>query len=204
MDLPYSNVGDCFELFKSLKVKLKDKIECCDFHQEMLCGIYISQDKRDNDDAVYRNGIPFYCKFSKNYLNVAIGSFYPYKNSVGEKLAILSEFYEILREIFNEPTLFYTIENDEEGLLSLHWAFTNKEEQIKEFTDNTYYWDAKVTNLVIFNPNHGIQNLGLPIELLPLIKENIHEYVKYKNGNFKNPELINDINIQTLKKQRLY
>ena len=201
----YSKAEDCFELYKLLKSKMGTKIEYEGTrYTETFSGKYFSYDRHPHSDFdfLYERGLSFYCKFCKNgFLRIGIGNAFRsstvYDTSVGEKLAALSAFYEVLSEVFGEPTVFYTTKEDEEGLLSMQWSFINKEEEIQQFKDGTYFDDAEIDKLVVFGePSKKMdgyqlsdttkklisKQVGLPYELLSYVDEYIDDFVKYKTG----------------------
>ena len=139
------------------------------------------------------HALPFYFKFNKDvFLRIHVGS-HSKDNSLGEKLAALSDFYEILSKEYGEATLFYTTKDDDEGLLGFEWDFVNKDKVINKFKNDTYFDDAHIDKLIIIGENNQDLNdntkrfisksIGLPIELLPLINEDIDEFIKHKNKN---------------------
>lgn len=194
----YSKADDCYELAKYLKRKLGIKIDFYgNVHQEVISGSYYSVMGK-KWFHLYGEGLPFYFKFCKEgFLRIGVGSFYSHVNTIGEKLAALSCFYEILREQFGEPTVFYTIKDDDEGNLTLQWSFTNKEEEIQAFKSDTYFDDAKIDRLIVIGEAEAqidecklsdatkyliSKQIGLPLAMAPLVDENINEFTKYKMG----------------------
>ena len=194
----YSNDKDCYQLYKMLRKKMGNKIEYCDTpYAELFEGKYFSHYREPHSDLDYlfERGLPFYYKFCKDgFLRIGVGS-YHHNTSIGEKLAALSEFYEVLSEKFGEPTVFYTTKNDDEGLLSMQWSFINKEEDIQEFKEGTCFDDAEIDKLIIIGEpkqkTDGYQlnditkkiiskHIGLPFELLSLVDENIEDFIKFK------------------------
>ncbi len=187
----YSKAEDCYQLYKILKRKMGNKIKFCGTpYTELFSGKYYS-----DNDYLFEKGIPFYYKFCQNgFLRVQVGSNAP----VGEKLAVLSDFYEALSEEFGEPTVFYSTEDDDEELLSMHWSFINKEEDIQKFEKGTFFDDNTETNelIIIGKPNQKTDSyqlnditkktiskrIGFPLELLPLVDENIEDFIKFKTG----------------------
>lgn len=189
----YSNANDCFNLAKYLKEKMGSKIDFYgSTHQEVIIGTYFS------DYTAEQESLPFYFKFCKEgFLRIGIGSYHPHNNSVGEKLAALSNFYEVLNEQYGEPTVFYTIKNDQEKNLSLQWSFINKKEDIQSFKDGEYFDDAEIDELIVigeqtspigsYHLNDSTKKLiakqvGVPFELITLVDENIKDFIKYKKG----------------------
>lgn len=197
----YSNANDCKQLAKYLKKKMGNRIEFDGVH-EVWCGKYFHYHREPHSDLdfTFDDGLPFYYKFCKGaFLRIGVGSSYKHKTSVGEKLAALSNFYEVLREQYGEPTVFYTLKDDDEGMLSLQWSFINKKEDIKEFRNGSYFDDAKINELIVIgeekNPTNNPQTekiilenkilgmlMGLPSELVHLSGEDMRDFVKYKTG----------------------
>ncbi len=195
----FSKAKDCSILASMLKKKLGNKI---DFYGstyiEVPSGKYLSSYRRNNGEYMF-NGqwLPFYFKFSKNeFLRISVGSNH-YHSSIGEKMAALSDFYSILSEEYGEPTVFYTTKDDDEGLLTLQWAFINKEEEIEKFQSGKYFDDAEIDTLIILGKKKEktegyslsdktkeiiSKQIGLPFELLYLVDEDIENFVKHKNG----------------------
>ncbi len=165
--------------------------------QSQINGAYFSNGE-DIHYNFYDDGLLFSCKFCKeNFLRIGIGSFCTNDNSVGEKLAALSSFYEVLREQYGEPTVFYTKKDDEKGTFILQWSFVNKEEDIQKFRNGNYFDDAKVDELIVFGEPRTqmdiyqlndttkkwiAKQVGVPFELISLVDENIEDFVKYKTG----------------------
>lgn len=198
MKKTYSNVDDCVDLAKYLKKKMGKKIEFCgSLHQRIVCGKYFShyRDPHSDSENLFEDELPFYFKFCNNdFLRITIGSYYPFNNSIGEKLAALSSFYEVLNEKFGEPIVFYTLKDDEEKALTLQWSFVNKEEEIQNFRNGSYFDDDEVDELIIMGKqapqteNYQLieetkkevaRKIELPFELTHLIDE---DFVKYKTG----------------------
>lgn len=188
----YSKADDCLELARYLKNKMGSKIDFYgSIHQEVISGSYFS-DFESKYYHPYGDGLSFYYKFCKEgFLRIGIGSFCSRNNSVGEKLAALSNFYEVLSEEYGEPTVFYTTKDDDERTLSLQWSFVNKEEDIQNFND------AEIDELIVFGKPRTQMNgyqlsdstrkliakqIGVPFELISLVDENIEDFVKYKTG----------------------
>lgn len=196
----YSNVDDCKKLAIYLKNKLNDKIDFCgNTHERVVCGKYLgdSYKAQSSLSSLNKIGLPFYYKFCENeFLQIKIGSLPFFKNSLGEKLAVLSIFYEVLKEKFGEPLVFYT-SNDDEQSINLQWSFINKEEEIEAFKNGTYFDDGEIDELIIFGEQkvnaigyqigetareNNTRIIGLPFDLFPLVEENMEDYVKYKKG----------------------
>ena len=84
----YSKDEDCYELYKILKKKMGDKIDCYGTaYTPLFSGKYFSH--------WLAKGIAYYYKYCKNgFLRIQIGGNIHHNASVGEKLAALSDFYE--------------------------------------------------------------------------------------------------------------
>lgn len=195
----FSKAEDCSLLASRLKKKLGDKI---DFYGSTYIEIpsdkYLSSYRKNNGEYMF-NGqwLPFYFKFSENeFLRISVGSNHC-GSSLGEKMAALSDFYSILSEEYGEPMVFYTTKNDDEGLLTLQWAFINKEEEIEKFQSGTYFDDAEIDTLIVLGKKREnvdgyslsdktreiiSRQVGLPFELIYLVDEDIENFVKHKNG----------------------
>lgn len=197
----YSNADDCYELARFLKKKMGNKIEFYgSVRLAVIQGKYFSHYREPHSDLdfLFEEGLSFQYKFcKKGFLRIGVGSLPPDKNSVGEKLAALSSFYEVLSEQYGEPTVFYTTKGDEEGTLSLHWSFINKEEEIQKFRNGSYFDDAEIEELIVIgeprtqNTSDQLSDttrrfitrrIGVPLELIDLMDKNIEEFVKYKTG----------------------
>lgn len=197
----YSNADDCLELARYLKKKMGNKIEFYgSVQQEVIQGKYFSHYREPHSDLDYlfEKGLSFCFKFCEGgFLRIGVGSLPPNQNSVGEKLAALSSFYEVLSEQYGEPTVFYTTKGDEEGTLSLHWSFINKEEEIQEFRNGSCFDDAEIEELIVIDEPRTqntsdqlsdttrqfiARKIGIPFELISLVDKNIEEFLKFKTG----------------------
>lgn len=196
----YSNADDCYELTKMLRNKLNNKMHFIVApYTEVVEGKYQCLDIKNykDYDEYMKDKVLFNYKYLKNgFLRITVGE----ENeelSLGHKLAVLSEFYKALKEEFGEPTLFYTIKEDNESTLNLQWSFDNKKEDIKEFKNNKAFNDANVEKVILIDSykNHN-NNIGLPYELSFLIKEDIDNYIKYKKGYLKLDKENEKINIK--------
>ena len=196
----FSNADDCCKLARKLKKQLGDKIDFYGtINTPLPSGKYLSSYRRSNGEyfSYNRNCLPFYFKFAENgFLRIGVGS-NSRDNSLGEKLAALSDFYEILSEEYGDPTVFYTTKDDDEGLLTLQWSFVNRDEEIAKFQNGTYFDDAEIDTLIVFGQKKDniegyslrdttkriiSRGVGLPFELLDLADEDIENFVKHKTG----------------------
>ena len=194
----YSNADDCLKLARLLKDKLKEKIEFRgSTYQEVISGIYHSLPYNKYENFIdYRNDEVEFCyTFLENgFLSISVSDS-AYKNfSMGHKLAVLSDLYEVISEVYGNPTAFYTTKDDDENSINLEWDFIEKEETIVSFKNGTRFEDAIVDKLIVIDDEITAYNLntktkemisntiGLPFEMLPLIDENIDEFLSYKKG----------------------
>lgn len=201
----YSNADDCYELAKKLYNRLNNKMILLTApYIEVVEGKYnCFKESRYSNFEDYRNDkVLFNFKYLKNdFLRITIGS-EDDNHSIGHKLAILSDFYKVLKEDFDEPTIFYTIKEDEGKTLNLQWSFNNKEEDINDFLNNNCFNDANVDKVIIIDNNKNKiinNNTGLPVELSNIIKDNIEDYIKYKKGCYE----LGKINEETNHKKRI-
>ncbi len=186
----YSNGEDCKELARILEREIKGKISFSwNVFNQIMGGSYNCILSKDDSYFEFLNRekeqVKFYYKFLKDgFFRIGVGNNSLCKKTVGHKLAALSDFYQVLSKWFGEPTLFYTLENDEEEYLNFEWNFKYKKEVIEEFKNNTVFdYNDKVKDLIIIGEQQDkfISNqLGLPIELLDLVDKNIEDFVKYK------------------------
>lgn len=191
----FSKADDCHKLAFIINNELQHKVSFeGSTYQEVVSGTHNSFRLTEYLDIrnFERDKLSFDYKFCENgFLRITISKRI-YDSSLGHKLAALSNFYMALRKHFGEPTLLYTIQNDDEESLSMQWSFSQKEEDIRDFKNNTVFDDAKIEHLVLFNEEkteeeQRIQDeLGLPIELSSLVASNLNEYLYYKNGRILN------------------
>lgn len=206
----FSKADDCHKLAFIINNELKNKISFeGSTYQEVVSGTHSSFPLATYQD--YRNfemdKLNFNYTFCENgFLRISISKRI-YASTLGHKLAALSDIYTALKKHFGEPTLLYTIENDDEESITMQWSFSQKEEDIKEFTNNTAFDDAKIDQLVVFSEERTEEEqkiqeeLGLPLELTSLVSANLNEYIYYKNGRILNsfeertfPNLVRKLN----------
>lgn len=152
----YSKHDDCVALAQQLNKSLNEKImfESC---SEVIEGKYkcCPFNTYDTIEEYAKDMVPFYFKYSKGeFLKLGVENNAYKKLSTGHKLAALSDIYEVLCKVFGEPTLFYTTKDDEEEL-NLYWVFKNKEDEIKNFQNNTVFDDANIKDLIIIGESHA-------------------------------------------------
>lgn len=193
----YSKAEDCKRMANYLYNKLSGKI---DFrgstYQEVIYGKYRCAPYSSYSDyeKYKKDELSFYYKFLEGgFLRITIENGIGEK-TMGHKLAALSDMYLAISEIYGSPTIFYTLKDDEDGTINLQWSFTHKDEDIKEFKEGTMFDDAEIDKLVIIGESAEINSLsdktrsyitsqiGLPVELIYILDENIEEFLRYKQG----------------------
>ena len=200
----YSSAEDCYELAKMLHNKLNNKMVLLTApYIEVVEGKYncFGANKYKKMEDYIKDKVIFHFKYLKNeFLRITVGS-EDDNHTTGHKLAVLSEFYKVLKEEFKEPTLFYTIKEDNEKTLSLQWSFKNSKEDIENFLNNKCFNDANIKKaIVIDSDKNKNNNIGLPVELCDIIKDNIEDYIEYKKGCL---ELEKELEISNDKKKIL-
>lgn len=201
MSKRYSKANDCAKLARYLKNKMGSSIEF-DYtvYHLTISGKYFYYHREPHSDLehLFEDGINFFYQYCDNdFLRISIGMASHHKCSKGEQLAALSAFYDVLSKRFGEPTVFYTLKDDDEQKINLQWAFVDKEEEINDFKNGTYFDDKEIEELIIIGEqktnaggyqigetarNNNSRIIGLPFDLFPLIEENMEDYVKYKTG----------------------
>lgn len=197
----FSNAEDCKYLAKKLSKKLGGKFYVYRFFDRVVNGNYYSLPYSSaiySDYSEYlKDTLHFYYKFCRdNFLRIGVKNCC-FQASDGHKLAALSDIYEALIDEFGEPTVFFTMKDDEDEGLHFEWAFTHKEKTIEEFIHGFPFDDGEVDQAIVIGESNQINEqtrnlfshqMGLPIEMLPLINENIEDYMKYKYGQAKSDE----------------
>lgn len=197
----YSSADDCLKLARLLKSKLNGKIEFWgSTYVDVVSGKYHSLPyDRYESFTDYRNDEVEFCyKFLENgFLSIQVNDSIYKKFTVGHKLAVLSDLYEVISEEYGMPTVFYTIKDDDENSLNLEWDFVEKEEAIETFKNGSRFDDGEVDELIIIGEEKEktstyslnkrtkemiTKTVGLPFEMLYLIDENIEDFVLYKKG----------------------
>lgn len=184
---------ETYLLAKKLKKELKGKI---DFYGTMYTpvpsGKYLSSYRKKNGEHFFNGQCPsFFFLYEKDdFLRISIGNHYK-GNSLGEKLAALSDFYEVLKEEYGPPIVFYTLKEDKEQLLSMQWSFKDKEQDICFFQYGNFT-DKKFDDIIIIGEEKEDLNettrsiterkIGLPYELLDSVYEDLEEFIKHKKG----------------------
>lgn len=191
----FSKAEDCHKLAGILNSRLKNKISFMgSTYQEVVSGVHSSFPLADyqNIKNYEMDKINFDYKYcEKGFLRISISKRI-YETTLGHKLAVLSDFYMVLIKYFGEPTLLYTIKNDDEESINMQWSFAQREEDIKDFQNNKAFDDAEIESLIIFDKNKTEEEiliqceLELPIELASLVRENLSDYIYYKNGRMLN------------------
>ena len=194
MNEVYSKIEDCAKLAVILKEKLGNKISFDgSIYQEVISGKYISLYRLNKEKYnLNKTSIPFSFKFCEGeFLRISVSDNIDKSNTLSEKLVALSDFYLVLNDLYGLPTVFFTRKNDLENMFSLHYSFTNTKECIESFKNGTFIIDAEIEDLIIFNKEHDklseirSKNIGLPVELLKYLDNDIDNYFIHKEGRIE-------------------
>lgn len=216
----YSNANDCYKLARLLDSKLREKIEFLgSTYQEVISGKYHSLPRNKYESFLdYRNDVVEFCyTFSEDeFLRISVCDSTYKKASMGHKLAILSDLYEVLSEDYGLPLVFYTIKDDDESSINLEWDFIQKEDTIEAFKNGSMFDDAEVDSLIIIGEDEEkttcyslssrtkeliSKTIGIPYEMIYLVDENIEDFVFYKKGermSYSEDEKVDGYPIKTL------
>lgn len=195
----YSSDEDCSLLAREIYKKLWEKIE---FYGSTYTGIpngvWLSPYRRKCGETLRGFAcIPFGFKFlDGEFLRVTVEDGAMIPPSFGEKVAALSDLYEAIRDMFGEPDFYYsTVTESGKKAMSLEWAFKNRTEEIKSFTEGTPFDDAKVVDFILVGEDSlgGCElqgktkmllsrEIGLPVGLIPLADKDIENYYLHKKG----------------------
>lgn len=173
---------DCFILANKLKnEEVGKKMEFTNsIYQGILeCSYHFYPYDIYNTYSEFKNdSINFFIKYNqKDFLRLQIFDSL-YRHTIGEKLAILSEIYPILTNLVGNATLYYTIKNDLSQTITLHWAFTNKEEEVAKYQSDKAFDDEQLSE----ENKYWFENtIHLPIELLPIVIKNLNDFIAYKS-----------------------
>lgn len=196
----YSNANDCYKLACLLKNRLKGKIEFSgSTFQELIIGNYhlLPRNKYESFLEYGNDVVEFSYKFLENgFLRISVCDSAYKKASIGQKLAVLSDLYEVLSKEYGLPLVFYTLKDDDLNSINLEWDFIQKEETIDVFKNGSMI-DAEVDELIIIGEEDEkttcyslssrtkeliSKTIGLPYEMIYLVDENIEDFVFYKKG----------------------
>lgn len=198
MDKIYTSDYGLREMSEILRIRLGNKVFYEDGfkinNQKMIFGSYLDRCTEKFDEnalpALFLPKLMFTYEFiNDKSLRITIRS--KHENSFGKKLAALSDFYEIISDYFGEPTVFYTLKNDDERGLNLQWSLVNKEEDIQNFKNGNYFDSNGTDTLILIGEpkqecdfhnskiakSYISKKVGIPYELFGLIDE---DYIKYK------------------------
>lgn len=217
----YSNAQDCYKLARLLKSKLREKIEFSgSTFQELVIGNYHSLPYNRYESFIsYRNdSVEFSYKFLENgFLRISICDTAYKKASIGHKLAVLSDLYQVISEKYGEPSVYFTLKDDDENSINLEWVFIEKDETIEAYKNGTMFDDAEVDELIIIDEEKEKTSLtnrtkelisktiGIPYEMIHLVDENIDDFVFYKMGeniSYKEDEISDEYSAKTLETTR--
>lgn len=192
----YSNVEDCANIAIKLNNELYGKIS---FYGSIWGGILsgkyhvISLSKYRTYRDYEKDEVTFSIKYCKDeFLRVTVGEEL-YKLSTGLKLAVLSDFCEVLTKYCGKPSFYYTIKDDEYHSLNLNWSYNHLAEDLEDIKSATYFDDAIIDKLIVFNENElddtkkqmkdeVFKKIGLPYEMLSLVEENMDDFLASKIG----------------------
>lgn len=188
----YSNVEDCANIAIKLNNELYDKIS---FYGSIWIGILTgkyhvaSLSKYPTYRDYEKAEVTFSIKYCKNeFLRVTIGEELN-KLSTGLKLAVLSDFCEVLTKYCGKPSFYYTIKDDEYHTLNLNWSYNHLKEDLEDIKNATYFDDATIDKLIVFNEKLSDEmkdeiskKIGLPYEMLSLVEDNIDDFRNSKIG----------------------
>ncbi len=174
-----SSPDDCYRLGCNLLEKIGQKVIIYGpLYQAGIEGRFFV------DGDMNKGGLDFYIEYlNGSFLRIGFGdSDYNKDAKMGEKLAALSTFYQIMSEDFGSPSFFYTTKDDDKHFINMHWSFYNKEESIKDLLN-----DDNIDSYIVFDkvdPKPNItKRMKLPSGLVKLVDENIEDYLKYgSNG----------------------
>lgn len=197
----YSNAHDCYKLAILLKSKLREKIEFSgSTFQELVIGNYHSlpYNRYEGFLSYKYDSVEISYKFLENgFLRISVCDTAYKKASMGHKLAVLSDLYEVISEKYGEPLVYFTLKEDDENSINLEWNFIQKRETIEAFKNGTMFDDAEVEDLIIIGEEKEnisscrltnrtkeliSKTIGIPFEMIYLVDENIEDFVLYKKG----------------------
>lgn len=194
----YSSADDCLKLARLLKNKLNRKIQFIgSVYLEVISGKYHSFpfNRYDSYLEYESDEVVFSYKFLENgFLSISVSDSAYKESSMGHKLAVLSDLYEVISELYGNPTAFYTIKDDDENSINLEWDFIEKEETVLAFKNGSRFDGDEVDKLIIIDEETSTcglnkrtkemisKTVGFPFEMLPLVDENIDDFVLYKKG----------------------
>lgn len=197
----YSNADDCYKLARLLDSKLKGKIEFSgSIFQELVIGKYHSLPYNEYENYIdYRNDtVEFRYKFLENgFLRISVCDIAYKKASMGHKLAVLSDLYQVISKKYGEPSVYFTLKEDDENSINLDWNFIQKEETVEAYKNGTMFDDSSIKDIIIIGEekdntsSYSLTNrtkelisktIGIPYGLIYLVDENIEDYILYKKG----------------------
>ena len=184
----YSNPSDCYDLNTIFYRKLGKKLVIYGSLSNPLINGKYYYDAGTTYSSEYQTiskGMQFFGKYCKDgFLRIELGKSLSREVSDGEKLAGLSDICDALKEDFGMPDVFYTVKDDDDERLSLQWTIKDKELNHEKMEYDMYFDDANIDKLIFIDTTRPIldDEIGLPVELYPLVRENIDEFVKHKKG----------------------
>ena len=186
----YSNTVDCVELNRKLIKGLGRKISIYgSLSNPLINGKYygLAPNTYSGDYQTIRNGMQFFAKYCKDgFLRIEVGRSFSREVTVGEKLAALSDICTVLEKDYGTPDVFYTTKDDDDQRLSLQWSYKDRELTHELMEYDEYFDDGNIDKLIFIDHTKPIvhdelsREIGLPVELYPLVKDNIEDFVSHK------------------------
>lgn len=136
------------ELANYLKREMRNNIEFRRYNEEVVANgkYYNHQEDSQRDISSSDDGISFYYKIRKDdFLKIEVSSNHKDKVSKKEKLAALSNFYEVLSVQYGEPSTFCILRDDKKEALDLIWYFNNKEKDMQEVERDSFFENETIT-----------------------------------------------------------
>ncbi len=134
--------------------------------------------------------IPFSYTLTPAYFKLQIGSAEMHRCK-GDKLAVLSFFYSVLKHKLGEPVLYVDNMEDNEEIVTIYWSFIKRKEfiqfaQEKLTTENIIILDDtklkshyKITDIKQQKIDFYI---GLPLSIIPLVREHLKDFQNFRHG----------------------
>ena len=208
-----------YELAQRLKSKMGEKIEFYGFLSTPdPLGKYLSLYRKNIGENMHNGHLLSFCfhYVNDNILRLSIFSDFG-DHSLEEKMAALSEFYEVLRHDFDEPDIFYVSKNEDGERINLQWSFAKKDEIIKRINEGNYFKNKDIVQIIILGEKDDNKEevlsedtrkkisytVGLPFELIHLIKDHLKDFLKYKLGKEKIIVSDEDVDDEVLSEKKL-
>ncbi len=178
-----------YELVKTLLTQnLGNKMRLFYQKNNKAVGQYISKFNQTTlDEYPYEESLEFKFKLKENdSFEISVDDFYSNQGDcIGQKLAALSDFYQILKRRYGEPSIFYRKDNK----LFFYWALKSKEEEKqKKIKEKLLEEENNIEDVIIIKAKDDNDELrkntseliGLPFELTDYLEQYIDDFVLYK------------------------